>query len=284
MLTVLEAIQKSTQYLQEKGIESPRANAEILLADILHCKRLNLYLMFDKPMNEDEISNYRVFLKRRAQFEPLQYITGNVEFYGIDFKVNPSVLIPRPETELLVEAVINSVDKNKRITILDIGSGSGNISITLAANLSNASITGIDITEDSIELALENLSKHSFKDRVRFIKGDILNYNFSSRDKFDIVVSNPPYVSANEFENVQKEIKEYEPKIAVTDFSDGYKFYHAVTVVASKILKNKGKLFFELGQGQSAKVKEIMNENNFSEISIINDYQNIERVIYGTKK
>ena len=182
------------------------------------------------------------------------------------------------------DLIINSVNENDRLTILDIGSGSGNISIALAANLPDAFITGMDIKDNSIELALENLSKHPFTNRVHFIKADILNFDFSSSEKFDILVSNPPYVSADEFGRVQKEIKDFEPKVAVTDFSDGYKFYHAITATAFKILKNNGKLFFELGEGQSAKVKEIMTGNNFSEISIINDYQNIERIICGTKK
>jgi release factor glutamine methyltransferase len=135
MLAVLEAINKSTEYLDGKGIESARMNAELLLADILKCKRLDLYLMYDRPLKNDELNRYREFVRRRSTFEPLQYITGTVEFYGLELNITPAVLIPRPETEFLVESVISSVNKEDKLQILDIGSGSGNISCALAVNL-----------------------------------------------------------------------------------------------------------------------------------------------------
>ena len=132
MITVLESINLSSEYLKNKGIESPRINAELLLAHILNCKRLNLYLSFEKPLTEEELQKYRELLRRRSKFEPLQYIIGKVEFYGIDFKVNTSVLIPRQETEIIVETIIGQYDKHDILRILDIGTGSGNIAIALA--------------------------------------------------------------------------------------------------------------------------------------------------------
>jgi release factor glutamine methyltransferase len=281
MLTVLEVINSSTEYLNRKGVESARTNAELLLADILHCKRLDLYLMYNKPLSEPELNKYREYLKRRGVFEPLQYITGKVEFYGLEFIITPSVLIPRPETEILVEEVIASLKTNNEINILDIGSGCGNIGIAIAANLPNVNVTGIDISEESIAIANENTNKHNLQNRINFRCLDILNTTAEQLSNYDIVVSNPPYVSKMDYVNLQKEIKNYEPEIAITDISDGYSFYNSLTPLARKILNKPGKLFFELGQEQSKQVKKILEENEFEEISIMQDYGKIDRVISG---
>jgi len=284
MLTVLDVLNKSTDYLEKKGTESPRMNAELLLADILKCKRLELYLMYDRPLTEKELAEYREYLKRRSTFEPAQYIIGTVEFYGLEFKVSPAVLIPRPETEILVETVINSVSKEDELRIMDIGSGSGNISIAIAVNLTNAYVTGIEISKSAIIVAEENLKKYDLNKRVAFLNYDILSINGDELSEFDIIVSNPPYVSKEDYGKVQKEILNYEPNIAVTDFNDGYKFYREIISLSSQILKSHGKIFFEIAQGQSKKISEFMKENKFKEISIVQDYQKIDRVIYGVKK
>ena len=281
MLTILGVITKSTEYLDRKGIESPRANAEILLANILNCKRLELYLMYDKPLRDSELNSYREYLKRRSNYEPIQYITGSVEFYTLELKVTPAVLIPRPETEILVEVIIDSVKKEDELFILDFGSGCGNISIALAENLPNVHVTGIDISKDAIMIANENLEKYKLNDRVNFLNGDILKFNVNNISNYDIIVSNPPYVSQNDYLNVQKEIKNFEPKIAVTDFSDGYKYFVKIITLASGILKSGGKLFFEMGEGQSKKINELLVKNNYKKIYVFKDYQKIDRVISG---
>ena len=283
MLTILEVIAKSIEYLDKKGIESPRANAEILLANILNCKRLELYLMYEKPLRDSELNNYREFLKRRSNYEPVQYITGSVEFYALELKVTPAVLIPRPETEILVEVIIDSVKKEDELFILDFGSGCGNISIALAENLPNVHVTGIDISKDAIMIANENLEKYQLNGRVNFVNGDILKFNVNDFLNYDIIVSNPPYVSQNDYLNVQKEIKNFEPKIAVTDFSDGYKYFVKIITLASEILKSGGKLFFEMGEGQSKKINELLVKNNYKKIYVFKDYQKIDRVISGVK-
>ncbi|GMR25055.1 MAG: hypothetical protein BMS9Abin39_0331 [Ignavibacteria bacterium] len=283
MLTILDVITKSTEYLDRKGIESPRANAEILLANILNCKRLELYLMYDKPLRDSELNNYREYLKRRGNYEPIQYITGSVEFYALELKVTPAVLIPRPETEILVEKIIDSVKIDEELFILDIGSGCGNISIALAENLPGVHVTGIDISKDAIMIAHYNLEKYQLSERVNFVNGDILKTNANDFSNYDIIVSNPPYVSQKDYLNVQKEILNFEPEIAVTDYSDGYKYFGKIITLASEILKRGGKLFFEMGQGQSKKINELLMKNNFKEIHVIKDYQKIDRVISGVK-
>jgi len=284
MITVLESIKLSTEYLAGKGIESARTNAELLLADIINCKRLDLYLLFDRPLTEIELQQYRNFIKRRGSYEPLQYIIGKIEFFGLELKVNPSVLIPRPETELLVENILNQISKEKEQWILDIGCGSGNISIAIAASLTNVNLVATDIDENSLLVAKENAEKHGATKKIKFISHDILKDDFDNFPMFDFIVSNPPYVSKENYLTLQKEIIEFEPRIAVTDDNDGYKFFRIIAEKASTKLKINGKLFFEIAQGQSEQVKQILNENRFSNINVIKDYQNIDRIIYGEMK
>ena len=281
MLTVLEAINLSTEFLEKKEIESPRINAELLLAHALNCKRLDLYLSYDRPLNEDEVKLYREFIRRRIKSEPLQYIIGKVEFYGIEFNVNPSVLIPRQETEILVETIINSVNKDGSLKILDVGVGSGNISISLAKHLPYSKITATDISEQALETAKANAEMNNVSEKINFIKHDILSHNLN--DEFDIVVSNPPYISREEFPQLKDELKVYEPQNALTDFSDGLNYYRIISSKAKEFVKSKGKIFFEVGQGQVEDVKKILAENNFNEISIVKDYLKIDRVISGVK-
>jgi release factor glutamine methyltransferase len=281
MLTVLDSIKLSTEYLQSKGIESPRINAELLLANILNCKRLDLYLKFDQPLKEEEIGTYREFIKRRGKFEPLQYITGLVEFYGMEFKVNKNVLIPRPETEILVETIISSSNPEENFDILDIGTGSGNIAVALAKNLLNSKISAVDKSPEALETAKENAKLNSVEDRVEFFNYSIINGNNFSTKKFDIIVSNPPYVPVAEFSKLQPELKVYEPRIALTDEGDGFSFFKIIASISKNILKENGKLFFEVGKDQYSMVEQILRDNNFKNINIKKDYLDIERVIYG---
>lgn len=283
MLTVLEALRLSTEYLEKKGIESPRLNAELLLSEILDCKRLDLYLKYDQPLKENEIIKYREWLARRGKNEPLQYIIGSVEFFGIKLKVDSSVLIPRPETELLVETIINQFKEIPSIVILDVGTGSGNIAIALAKNLPQSKILAIDISENALYVAKENAEHYGITNQIEFIKKDIFSDSLFKDLHFDVIVSNPPYVSILEYHALQKEIVSYEPKIAVTDYDSGLSFYKRITQIAFEYLKPNGKLFYEIGKGQSNDIYNIMNEYGFTDIQIVKDYQQIDRIIYGTK-
>ena len=283
MLTVLESLKLSTEYLEKKGIESARLNAELLLAEILNCKRLDLYLKFDQPLRENEVDIYREWISRRGKFEPLQYIIGRVEFYGMQFKVTRDVLIPRSDTEILVEEVINFAKDKSGLRILDIGTGSGNIPIALAKNLTNAEITSVDVSANAIEVAKENALLNNVESKVEFILSDIYHLKIET-DLFDIVVSNPPYISAEEYPTLQKEIVDYEPSIALTDSNDGLNFYRTITEKSKSFLKKEGKIFFEIGKEQFDDVEKILLKNNFLNIKITKDYQQIERVISGELK
>lgn len=288
-MTVLEILKLSTEYLEKKGIESPRLSAELLLADILKCKRLNLYLLFERPISENEINNYRDFIARRGKYEPVQYIIGTTDFFGLQFKVNRSVLIPRPETEILVETILNdyynpkkNLVANSKINILDIGCGSGIIAITLSKKISNSKVTAVDISENAIKIAKENAEANEALN-IEFLTCDFSTYQFNE-NRFDIIVSNPPYVSIDEFPTLQKEIIDYEPAHGVTDFYDGLSFYRLIAEHSNHLLNRNGMIYLEMGKGQSQIVKEILEQNNFNNIYIVKDYQQIDRVIVGEYK
>lgn len=283
MLTVLEAINLSTGFLEKKEIESPRVNAELLLAHTLNCRRLDLYLSYDRPLSDEEVNIYREFIRRRSKSEPLQYIIGRVEFFGLEFNVNSSVLIPRQETEILVETIINSTDKNIEINILDVGVGSGNISIALAKHLTNAKITAADSSEPALTTAKHNARFHNVSDRINFIEYDI-NSNDILNEKFEIVVSNPPYISVDEFPKLKDELKVYEPAYALTDYSNGLSYFKIISEKANSLLKENGRIFFEVGKDQADEVKRILFNNNYLEISVVKDYLKIDRVVSGIKR
>ncbi len=282
MLTILEAIKLSTEYLEKKGIESARLNSELMLADMLNCKRLDLYMTFERPLKDEEVDKLRQWISRRGKNEPLQYILGKADFYGLQFEVDSSVLIPRPETEILVDHIISQNKYRPKLDVLDIGTGSGILPILLALNLPESNLTAIEISPSAINLAEKNANKHSVSDRINFLNQDIFCTEFSAQS-FDLIVSNPPYVALSEYLTLQKEIVDFEPKEAVTDEGDGFKFYSFIAEKAKLWLKDSGKLYFELGKGQYSFVEEKMKMVGYSNISVTKDLASIERVIQGSK-
>lgn len=285
MLTVLDAINKSTDYFTRKDIESPRTNAELLLADILDCKRLDLYLMFDRPLDETQVGLYRDYIARRGNKEPVQYIIGKVEFFGMNFIVDKNVLIPRQETEILVETIINDYKDQEKLKILDIGTGSGNIPICLAKNLLVPEIVSIDKSTEALKIARKNLALNQLDSTVIIQELDVFDDRIISGDNhFDIIVANPPYVSLSEYKDLQSEILDYEPVMAVTDQSTGYSFYNRIAQIGKSLLVDNGRVYFEVGQGQSNQVKSILQQNGYSDVGTVKDYLDIERVVYGDWK
>lgn len=281
MPDVIELLKKSADFLEEKGIESPRLNAEIMLADVLNCRRLDLYLMFDRPLDEPELEKFRSYIRRRIKFEPVQYIVGKTWFYGEEFTVNRNALIPRQETEILIEEILTDTPADLRVNILDIGTGTGNIPIILSKHLPEAVITSIDISKAAISLAEENERRICGNDKINFVNKGAEEFINDPGKKFDIIVSNPPYVSVKELPALQKEITGFEPEIAVTDKADGLSFYRLITGAGKKLLNPRGKLYFELGKGQHTQVAKFMSDNGFIDVSVKKDYAGIERVIKG---
>jgi len=280
---IIDIINWGTEYFKSKGIDESRLTIELMLCHVLNCKRVDLYINFEKPLAKKELEELRGLITRRVKREPLQYIIGKAEFMGLEFKLTPNVLIPRPETEILVEKAIETIKKefpNTPVKVLDIGTGSGNIAISLAKFLKDkVFVVGIDISEGIIKVANENAILNDVKN-VQFIQFDLFDEKFASKFKnqFDIIVSNPPYVAIDEFESLQDEIKNFEPKIAITNGANGLSFYKRIADVGREIISNVGFIFVEMAYGQSEKVKKIFNDIGCNQIEIFNDYLGIERV------
>ncbi|MCE1188125.1 MAG: peptide chain release factor N(5)-glutamine methyltransferase [Ignavibacteria bacterium] len=281
MHTVLELLQKTTDYFGQKRIESARYNAEMLLAKVLRCRRLDLYLMFDKPMDESNVNEYRELVKQRAAFVPLQYLLGQIEFYNVTLNIRSGALIPRPETEILVESVIEVCKDLSNPAILDIGTGSGNIAIATAFNLEHSHVLTIDINPKALALANENILLNKLEQRVKALQCDVFGPEIMNLGKFDVLVSNPPYVSLEDYQALQEEIVKYEPRNAVTDEGDGFRFYRRLIEVAPKLLKQGGWLMVELALGQAECMREMMTDAGFIEIGIVKDLQSIDRIVKG---
>ena len=275
-----QVLQEATRFLESKSIESSRLNAERLLAHVLDLTRMDLYLQFDKPLNQKEREGYKSLLRRRVGREPLQYILGETEFMSLPFKVTPDVLIPRPETELLVEKVAEQFGDSDSPHILDIGTGSGCIAISLAHRLPNARITGVDVSEAALKMAAQNAGLNRVDERITFQILDILQEESGEKQsEFDVIVSNPPYIALAEWEDLQEEVREFEPRISLCDEGDGLGFYRHIASRAPVFLKPKGRIYLEIGYTQSAAVQTIFEEAGFLKKVSYPDLNGIERVL-----
>ncbi|MBU1727090.1 MAG: peptide chain release factor N(5)-glutamine methyltransferase [Candidatus Omnitrophica bacterium] len=255
--------------------------AELLFTRALNCDRLSLYA--DKALVLDKDSSFFIssVLKRRISGEPIQYILGNTEFMGLDFKVTPDVLIPRQETEVLVEAVISWAGKATSLNILDLGTGSGCIAISLAKFIPWANITAVDFSDNALAVAKENAQSN--KVDVDFKRSDLFEVFSLSPVTYDLIVSNPPYVASLEIERLQREVK-YEPLVALDGGADGLDFYRRIINDSPSFLKDGGLLVVEMGFGQREAIERIFAESgNFEIIEVAKDYSGIERVIAGRK-
>jgi len=283
--TIKELLKVTTDYLKKNQIESPRLTAEVLLSHQLHIDRITLYLNLDQPLNETEISGYRDLIRRRLRREPLQYITGIQEFWSMDFIVNPQVLIPRPETELLVEQAIQRlrsivVRDGHPIRILDLGSGCGVLATVLAKEIQGSQIWATDISPGAINIARMNAEKHGLSGRIRFILGDLWQPLLGREITFDLILSNPPYVTTEEYEALAPEIRQYEPRIALDGREDGLYFVRKVIERSPDFLKPGGWLMLEMAPHQTDKALEFIGSiQAFGEKTKIKDYSHKYRVV-----
>ncbi|MBN1559203.1 peptide chain release factor N(5)-glutamine methyltransferase [candidate division KSB1 bacterium] len=279
---LIELLNTTTDYLSEREFEDARLNAERLLSHALGLSRVELYTNFDKPLTADELNVCRALLKRRMAHEPLQYILGETEFYSLPFKVTQDVFIPRPETELLVEKVIEHCSAQYAdqtdIQIVDVGAGSGNIAISIAKNIENTILTAVDISRDALKIAYGNAQAHEVDVKLKELDA-LKPWPAEYSRAFDFVVCNPPYIGFSEYESLQPEIKNYEPKISLLSGNDGLDFYRKFANIAPTLLKQGGYVFFEIGERQAASVKNIYADCGFSGISIYNDLAGKNRVI-----
>lgn len=283
--TISSLIHWASKLLQGHGIDSPSLDAEVILSHLLDCKRIDLYVHPDKPVEDTVSMRYREAIGRRSQRVPLQYITKHAEFMSLDYYVDERVLIPRPETELLVETVIKkaqTLNNESEIIIADIGAGSGNIAITLAKMIENARIFAIDISSDALAVARINAQRHNVLHKITFLCGDIFQplEGYEIEAKVTFIVSNPPYISSDEFTALQQEVRDFEPYVALISGQDGLQMFKRIIANANTWLKPGGYVIFETGEKQARKVARLFEDKGcFKKANFVKDYQHIRRIV-----
>ncbi len=283
---ITDILNWSTQYLKKKKIDQPRLTSEILLANTLNCRRIDLYLKFDQPLNMVERRCYRQLLKSRAQGKPWQYLTGRIEFFSLPFEINEAVLIPRPETEILIEKVLSYLGKNdyleSPIKAWDIGTGSGVIAVSLARHLPRLTVLATDISSAVLSTARANAELNGVLEQIQFKVSDLAE-NIGNVS-FDLIISNPPYISTAELKSLPIEIR-YEPVIALDGGKKGLEFYRQFAEIACNYLSPGGILALEIGAEQGNEIKTILKTSSiFSSIQIFKDYAFNDRVVLAIKK
>jgi len=281
MPSVLEIIQKSSEFLAARGVESPRLNAELLIGHALELKRMQLYLQFERVLTEPELEKIRPLVKRRAQREPLQYIIGTVEFAGLKLKVDRRALIPRPETELLIEKIM-SLWAQPPQSILDLGTGTGAIALALAKGFPEAQVTAVEVSAEALALAAENVLAVGFGPRVRLINSAWFKA-LLPEDRFDIIVSNPPYLTAAETDAAAPEVRGHEPRSALVGGLDGLVDLRAIITAAAPFLAPGGLLALETGIAHHAELMALAAAQGFERIESARDLTGRDRFIFAWK-
>ena len=286
MWTIRELMKFSIDHLTKHGFEDPRLNVELLLSHALQCQRISLYTSFDKPISKEELRQYRALYERRLNREPVQYIVGTVGFMGLQFNVDRRVLIPRPETETLVEQVMlqcKQWEDRKEISVVDVGTGSGNIAIAVAKFVRNASVVAVDNSVTALEVARENAARLVGAEKIQFELMDAFEpMDQFLRRRFDLLASNPPYVARDEWETLQVEVRRFEPESAVTDGMDGLEFYRRIVELSPLLLADFGHVLVEVGYGQADAVRSIFETARFEIVEVVRDLQGIPRVVHAT--
>jgi release factor glutamine methyltransferase len=277
-VTVLEAIQKSTDFLTKKGVESPRLQTELLLAHQLKMPRMKLYLNFDRVLTAPETDGLRELIKRRAAREPLQHITGTTSFCGHEITVNRHALIPRPETELLAELGWKFLSERQTPAALDFGTGTGCIAIAIAAKCPTAKVTALDISTEALALAKQNAEQNKVAERIVFLPSDHFTA-LTGLNQFDLIISNPPYIASAEIAILEPEVKDFDPRAALDGGADGLDFYRRLAAEAKPFLKPDGKIMVEFGDGQAEDIKTIFETVKWIVEAIQEDYSQRARIL-----
>ena len=276
--SIQTTLKAAVERLAAKNIDSPRLDAEILLAHVLNCRRLTLYVDFDKILPLGAVLKFNELINRRLEGVPVAYLTGIKDFMGLSFAVNENVLIPRPETEILTELVGEYLRELAREVIFaDLGTGSGAIPISILKFVKNARAIAVDISEAALEVAKFNSQRFNVDDRIKFFCGDLFA---PLTGKFDVIVSNPPYIPTSELKTLQSEVKR-EPQLALDGGKDGLTFYRRIISDAPKFLVDGGLLAVEVGINQALEVKNLFEAANFVDVDIFKDLAGLERVVAG---
>ena len=274
---VIDILNWGEDYFKSKGFESPKQEIEWLLCDLLNYKRIDLYVQFEQPIHRPQLKQLKEWIKRRIGREPLQYITGKTEFYGHKFNITVDVLIPRPETERVVDVALYSIGNIKTPKVLEVGSGSGCIAIAMGAERNDALIESVDVSETAITQAEKNADLNELSN-IDFKVMDFLKEIPEGR--FDLLVSNPPYIPEKEMSETMPEVHQYEPKIALTDERDGLTFYRRFAEVGKSLIKPGGWMVLEVGLGKHpSKAVDIFQSAGYTQLELIPDYNSDERVL-----
>jgi len=275
--TIREVLDWTTQDFAGRGIASPRLDAELLVAKALGTDRVGLYLDLNRPLVDQERSAIRPLVARRREREPVAYILGHRDFYGRRFKVTPDVLIPRPDTETLVEHALECIPEDVPCRVLDVGTGSGAIAVTIAAERPLAQVTATDISEAALKIASENAERLEVAGRIRFERANLL----SGAEQYDVIVSNPPYITVSEMKTLQAEVREYEPVTALEAGEDGLDVVRALLATAEPVTANGAQMLIEVGSGQAAAVVDFAAEHTaWQLVAVYPDLNRIERVVH----
>jgi len=280
--TIIKILDWTKQYFQTKGVENPRLDAEVLLCDVLHCTRLHLYTNFDQPLQEEELNKFREYVARRVKKEPVAYILGRKGFLKETFKVTKDTLIPRPETELLVEKLLSLKALQGPKEILDLGCGSGIIAISLLQGLPQARGLATDINPEAVAVTLDNAQALGVGDRCAGLVSDLYQHVLAD-DKFDLIVSNPPYIPKAVLPTLSAEVRQ-EPVAALDGGTDGLDFYRRILAQAQQHLLPQSLVAFEIGIEQGKAVAELCKAAGFSVTVVCRDYAGIDRMVFATRK
>jgi release factor glutamine methyltransferase len=276
--TIRDLITWGQEYFESKGVDSPRLTIDLLLCAVLGISRLDLYMQHDRPLTKDELKQLRGFVTRRSQREPLQYILGHADFFGLQFAVTPAVLIPRPETEILVDRCIRWITPRGELETrgLDIGTGSGCIPVTIAHHCRTSTWMCVDKSHDALDVAHSNAIRHGVDDRCTMQQMDFLEA--IPLGAFDVVTMNPPYIAPEEIDTLDEEVRGHEPRMALTDEHNGETFFIRFAEVAAEILTPDGRAFLEIGFGQAERISTIFTSRGLS-CHVIDDLAGIPRVL-----
>ncbi len=302
-VTVLEVIQRSAEFLAQKGVDSPRLQTELLLAHVLKVPRLKLYLNFERTLASAELDQLREMIRRRGRREPLQHIIGSTSFCGLEIAVNRHVLVPRPETELLAESGWRFLNERlasaaasaapsvgltppdtspPAVTALDFGTGSGCLAVALAVQCPAARIDAIDISSQAIEVARQNAVRCEVGGRIRFFVGDGFGA-LSGVVQYDLLAGNPPYVATAEIETLESEVRDHDPRTALDGGADGLDFYRRLALEAGPFLKPNGRLMLEMGDGQATSIREIFEREKWIVEAVREDYTHRPRILIARR-
>jgi release factor glutamine methyltransferase len=284
--TILPALRWAEEVLRKGRIDEARLTSELLMCHVLGCARINLYLEFEKILLPREVDAYVAFLRRRLAHEPLQYITGETSFMGLRIAVDTRALIPRPETEILVESALAFCRDRGRaaLRVLDVGIGTGNIAIAVAHFHHSATVVGVDVSRDALALARSNVREHDLDRRVSLVRADVLRDPVPfPAGKFDLILSNPPYIPSADIPGLDPEIRLYEPELATTDGGDGLAFYRRLARLAPDLLAEGGALMVETGYNQARAVGAMFIGASLGGLSVVNDLSGVERVVIARR-